>query len=100
MSANGPRVHNLLFDDNSLLMYKANESESAEILECLKVYGDASGQRINLQKSSVIFGSQVLNESKEQIKQILGIEKEGGEGTYLGLPKCFKGFQERAAEFH
>lgn len=90
LSADGPRVHHLLFADGSLLMCKANELESTEIMDCLKEYGDASGQRINLQKSSVIFGSQVLDSTKEQVKQILCIHKEGEEGTYLGLPECFK----------
>lgn len=64
LSSNGPRVHHLLFTDDSLLMCKANELESSEVMDCLKAYGDASGQRINLQKSSIIFGSQVHDTTK------------------------------------
>lgn len=99
LTANGPRVHHLLFADDSLLMCKANAQESTEVLECLKAYGDASGQRINLQKSSIIFGSQVSDNSKTQVKRILGIDKEGGEGTYLGLPECFKGSKRELLSF-
>lgn len=41
----GPAVNHLLFADDSLLMCKANTSESSVIGDCLKRYGEASGQR-------------------------------------------------------
>lgn len=87
----GPHVHHLLFVDDSLLLGRASPAESMEIMSCLKLYGDASGQRLNLDKSSIIFGSKVSMDLRLELKAILGIEKDGGEGTYLGLPECFSG---------
>ncbi|KAG2306533.1 hypothetical protein Bca52824_026281 [Brassica carinata] len=72
-------------------MCKADLLESIEILRCLKLYGEASGQQINPAKSSIIFGDRVEEGMKADIRQILKIDKEGGEGTYLGLPEVFKG---------
>ena len=99
MSSSGPRVHHMLFADDSLLMCKANELESKEVVECLKAYGETSGHRINFQKSSIIFGAQVPNTLKDQVKQILSITTEGGDGTYLGLPECFKGSKRDLLSF-
>lgn len=95
----GPAVHHLLFADDSLLLCRANEEESVELMRCLKLYGDASGQCINHQKSSIIFGSKVPEDKKLMVKGVLGIDKEGGEGSYLGLPECFKGSKRELLNF-
>lgn len=90
-SASGPAVHHLLFADDSLFMCKATKEESVEMKRCLQLYGSASGQVINYQKSSIIFGGKVDNQCREEVRRCLEIDKEGGEGTYLGLPECFNG---------
>lgn len=63
----------------------------------MKLYGDASGKVINRFKSSIIFGSKVLRDTKEVIKEAL--DKEGGEGTYLGLPESLKGSKRKILSF-
>lgn len=52
-----PAIHHLLFADDSILLCKTNRAEAEEIMACLRLYGEASGQRVNPNKSSVIFGS-------------------------------------------
>ena len=99
IGSSGPKVHHLLFADDSLLLCKASSEEAMKIMNCFKLYGDALGQRINLEKSSIIFGSKVSMDLKVDIKTTLGIDKEGGEGTYLGLPECFSGSKRQLLSF-
>ena len=99
LAATGPSVHHLLFADDSLLMCRASVEDALEISRCLKLYGDASGQMINQQKSSIIFGSNVPEEIKMEVKVALGIDTEGGEGSYLGLPECFSGSKRKLLSF-
>lgn len=89
----------MFFADDSLLLCKASTEESDEITRCLKLCGDASGQLINLQKSLIIFGSKIGEEVKQQVKTTLGIDKEGGEGSYLGLPECFSSSKRKLLNF-
>ncbi|CAA7057126.1 unnamed protein product [Microthlaspi erraticum] len=44
---------------------------------------------ISLQKSSITFSNKTPQEIRARVKSSLGIQKEGGQGKYLGLPESF-----------
>ena len=52
-----PKISHLVVADDSLLFCQAFEKETQEVLEILKLYAEASGQFINMEKSSVYFNS-------------------------------------------
>ncbi|XP_048615720.1 uncharacterized protein LOC106350744 [Brassica napus] len=51
----------------------------------------ASGQCINFDKSSLLFGKRINANTRQEIKDALGIQNEGGMGTYLGIPEDISG---------
>ena len=61
-------------------------TESSNVKSALQAYEMASGQRINLHKSSVMFGPNVAAETCDQICQMLGIRGVSNQGHYLGAP--------------
>ena len=48
-------VSHLFFTDDSLLFYKATNHECRKLVEILELYEAASGQKVNTDKSSVLF---------------------------------------------
>ena len=81
-----PLVNHLLFADDCLLFFKANEEGAITMNEMIKAYCDASGQRVNLSKSSIFFSKGCPNNKKEVIKNILVVPNESLSERYLGLP--------------
>lgn len=86
-----PAIQHLLFANDSLFVCRATLKDFFEFLRLLKLYGDAFGQMINFQKSAITFGEHVDPIMRRLISELLGIDKEGGNETYLGLPECFSG---------
>ena len=81
-----PKVSNLLFTDDSLLFCRATQNEVEVISKVLQTYANASGQCINLEKSSVLFSSNTSVNQKRDILRILGVQEVHHFDSYLGLP--------------
>jgi hypothetical protein len=71
-----PPINHLLFADDSLLFAKANVEGAAAITEILDAYCNASGQRVNFEKSSIHFSKGCPNAVSEEIKVALNVPNE------------------------
>ncbi|CAA7042763.1 unnamed protein product [Microthlaspi erraticum] len=89
VSRGSPRLNHLLFADDTMFFCKTNQQSCESLTLILQKYEKASGQMINAHKSSISFSSKTPGDIRERVKKTLGIEKEGGQGKYLGLPESF-----------
>ena len=84
-----PAITHLQFADDSLFFCQANVRNCQALKDVFDVYEYYSGQKINVQKSMITFGSRVYGSTQSRLKQILEIPNQGGGGKYLGLPEQF-----------
>lgn len=99
LTQDSPSIQHLLFADDSLFLCHATLKECSEFLSCLTLYGKASGQEINFQKSAITFGKKLDPHMRRLLGLYTGIEQEGGTGKYLGLPECFSGSKRELLNF-
>ena len=64
---------------------------SVKPFRILKEYEAVSEQQINFQKSSIQFGHKIEEASRQELRDVLGIQNIGGTGSYLGLPESLGG---------
>ena len=84
-----PTISNLLFADDSLLFCQTAHREVEEITKILQVYAGASGQAINMDKSSIYFSSNTPKLQRAWVKSTLGVKEVEKFESYLGLPTLF-----------
>jgi hypothetical protein len=94
-----PSITHLLFADDSLILMKADVSNVACLQEILKVYEACSGQKINMEKSSILFSPSTKLIDREQIKQKLQLASETHNERYLGLPVHISHSKLKAFEY-
>ncbi|OMO96147.1 reverse transcriptase [Corchorus capsularis] len=81
-----PRVSHLFFADDSLIFLRATVAECEVLSRVLKRFELASGQLINVDKSTVLFSSNTPDSIRASIMQYLGIHKILTRDKYLGMP--------------
>ena len=77
VSRYGPKLNHMLFADDTMIFTKTDHLSCSTLVEILRSYEAASGQMINVQKSSISFSGKMPPDIRERVKQQLGIEKEG-----------------------
>ncbi|XP_071903090.1 uncharacterized protein [Coffea arabica] len=86
ISRGAPAITHLFFADDSLVFCRANGQEAGVLMSILKVYEKATGQLINMDKSSVFFSKNTTQVVREEVCQAMGSIQHIGQGQYLGLP--------------
>jgi ribonuclease HI len=102
-SRRGPALSHLFFADDSLLFCRATLSQWNQLTSILQKYEEASGQKMNTNKTALFFSRNTSHVDKEQIQGVAGIPSNQRYDTYLGLPalvgrsrtSTFKSIKER-----
>jgi hypothetical protein len=68
VAPSAPAVNHLLFADDSLLFSKGSSQEAEAVSNLLKSYCQASGQRINEEKSSIFFSKGSPQIRRDEVK--------------------------------
>ncbi|XP_074324344.1 uncharacterized protein LOC141661259 [Apium graveolens] len=75
-------------DPMSSYLFLATKDEAVQVMEILAMFEQASGQKINISKSSVFFSRNVQQGVKNEILQVLGFHEAHSNTQYLRLPSC------------
>lgn len=85
ISPEAPVISNLCFADDTILFCQANRGEAETVLAILNKYAEASGQIINMEKSTMVMRPNASPELCSSIQQILPFQIVERFKNYLGL---------------
>jgi hypothetical protein len=81
-----PGLSHLLFADDTLLFFKADQEQAQRVVQILDEFSAATGQLINRAKCSIMFGDNCNEDIKVAIRDTLQVREEAFEDKYLGFP--------------
>ena len=82
----GIKINHLLFAEDSLMFCRANLIEWNTTRVILEIYENASGQKINRDKTFIFFSKNTKSCTREQILTASGVSSTSCYEKYLGLP--------------
>jgi hypothetical protein len=65
---------------------KANVQSATRLNDILRIYENCSGQCVNREKSSIYFSPNTPDDTREALKNLMGVAVEAFSERYLGLP--------------
>ena len=81
-----PCLTDLFFADDCFIFFKANDQEARVMKAALSLYGAASGQRVNFNKSFISFSADTNKVVALSICSLLGVQGTVNHGNYLRIP--------------
>lgn len=92
-------MKHLFFVDDSIIFSKATFPKAQLIRNIFHDYASASGQVVNLSKSSLFFSPNTLRAIKDNISSWLQVENIGGQNKFLSLPAVVFRSKSHTVEF-
>uniref|UniRef100_A0A803QLX3 Reverse transcriptase domain-containing protein n=1 Tax=Cannabis sativa TaxID=3483 RepID=A0A803QLX3_CANSA len=89
IARNSAPISHLFYADDSIFFCNATVANSENLLKCIHTYEEWSGQRVNKQKSGLVFSPNTPRSCREEIKQRMGIGCLNSSEKYLGNPFFF-----------
>ncbi|XP_060960654.1 uncharacterized protein LOC133031222 [Cannabis sativa] len=81
-----PSITHMLFADDSYLFCQASIGAAQGVRNLLSEFEQASGQKVNIAKSSIFFNPNSDAQTRSHISAILGMAEASDGSLYLGLP--------------
>lgn len=91
-----PTINHLLFANDSLIFYKATQTDSQQLLAVLMDYAKVSSQCINVDKTTMVFSQNVKEMEKTEIMTLWGTRDQLQYERYLELPPIVRRSCKRA----
>src|ERR1044072_2651484 len=82
----GIGISHLFFADDVILFFQGNKTQINLVESTLGYFCQASGMKINLEKSRMFCSSNMDQNVQQELSSILGIARASNLGKYLGLP--------------
>lgn len=83
-------VSHLLFAYDLLLFGRVDDSTTSTLREVLDTLCGLSGQKVNEEKSRLIFSHNTPSQHKIQFQDLINVKESSSLGLYLGLPLSHK----------
>ncbi|CAN1820450.1 LINE-1 retrotransposable element ORF2 protein [Linum perenne] len=94
-----PTLTHVLFADDTILFGEASVTEAMAFKKTMELYGQMTGQKVNHQKSSIMFSRKTPDALQTRIRSILGFHDITPFGKYLGVPSEWGRSKKEVFEF-